>query len=73
MSIYDAIREKRTILRDAYGGMMSLSDLSKELGMNSAGAKAWAAEQGVGVQIGRRVKFETDQIAKIIVQRRGAY
>ena len=29
---YNAVREKRDILRSIYGGMMTLADLTKELG-----------------------------------------
>ena len=65
------IREKRNILRSLYGGMMSLSDLARELGMKPEDARAWADELGIGVQIGKRIKFESDMVAKIIVQRRG--
>lgn len=70
-SIYNDIREKRTILREIYGGMMSLSDLSRELGMKPDAARAWASEQGIGNIIGNRIKYETDMVAKIIVQQRG--
>lgn len=70
-AIYNEIREKRNILRDLYGGMMTLSDLSRELGMKPEDAKVWAIEQGLCVQLGKRLKVETDMLAKFIVQRRG--
>lgn len=66
-----AIREKRNILRKIYGGMMTLADLAQELGMNRDGAKAWAAEKCIGNRVGRRVKYETDEVAKHIVLLRG--
>lgn len=31
-SHYNEIKEKRQILRDIYGGMMTIADLTKELG-----------------------------------------
>ena len=68
---YNEIREKRNILRDLYGGMMTLSDLSRELGMKPEDAKVWAMEQGLCIQLGKRLKVETDMLAKFIVQRRG--
>lgn len=67
------ISEKRTILRDLYGGMMTLADLSKELGMRPEEAKVWAFGVGVGSRIGKRVKYETDEVARIIVNGRGMY
>lgn len=65
------IREKRNILREIYGGMMSQADLGRELGMKPADATNWAREQGIGTLIGKRFKFETDMVAKVLVQRRG--
>ncbi len=65
------IREKRNIMRELYGGMMSLRELSREVGLNHKDAKAWAAERGIGVLTGKRVKYETDQVAKLIVLARG--
>lgn len=70
-AIYNEIREKRNILRDLYGGMMTLADLSRELGMKPEDAKDWAMEQGLCIQLGKRLKVETDMLAKFIVQRRG--
>ena len=70
-AIYSDIREKRGILREIYGGMMSLADLSRELGMSPEDAKVWASSQGIGTIIGRRIKYETDMVAKIIVVQRG--
>lgn len=72
-SIYNETREKRTILRELYGGMMSLTDLSRELGMRQEQARAWAEQEGLGSMIGKRVKYETDQVAKRLVMKRGMY
>ena len=66
------IREKRAILRGVYGGMMSLEDLSRELRVNKDAARGWAQSHGIGNLIDRRrVKYETDVVAKIIVLGRG--
>lgn len=66
------IREKRNILREKYGGMMSLKQLTAELGMkDTRPAKAWAAENGLGNRVGRYVKYESDMVARQIVLTRG--
>lgn len=72
-SHYNAIREKRQILRDIYGGMMSIADLTKELGYKSPkSARAWLATVGVeAVKVGGGIRYETDQVAKAIVDGRG--
>lgn len=71
-AIYNEIAEKRRTLRGLYGGMMNLTDLTRELGLKDKRvAKAWAAQRGIGNQIGRFVKYETDQVAKLIVMGRG--
>lgn len=66
-----AIREKRNIMRAIYGGMMTQASLAKELGMKPEDAKEWARERGIGGVYGARIKFETDMVAKAIVQCRG--
>ena len=71
-AIYNEIAEKRRTLRSLYGGMMSLTDLTRELGLkDSRVAKAWAVANGIGNQIGGHVRFETDCVAKVIVMGRG--
>ena len=70
-ALYTEIREKRNILRELYGGMMSMADLGRELGMNPDDAKTWAMDRSLCVQIGKRVKVETDMVAKALVQIRG--
>lgn len=72
-SYYSAVREKRQILRDIYGGMMSIADLTKELGYSSPkSARAWLTTVNVeAVKIGRGIRYETDQVAKAIVDGRG--
>lgn len=70
---YKAVAEKRRILRDEYGGMMTLVELGKELGYKcQKSTKAWVREHFLeGVQMGRGVRYETDLVARIIVDARG--
>lgn len=70
---YSEVREKRQILRELYGGMMSLTDLTKELGYGSPkSARAWLTTVDVEpVKVGRGIRYETDQVAKAIVNGRG--
>ncbi len=72
-SHYNEIKEKRQILRDIYGGMMTIADLTKELGYGSPkSARAWLSTVGVeAVRVGRGIRYETDQVAKAIVNGRG--
>lgn len=67
------VREKAKVLRDIYGGMMTVVDLTRELGYGSRGsARAWLAASDVpGVRVGRSIRYETDLVAKAIVDRRG--
>lgn len=69
---YRAISEKREMLRGLYHGMMTLADVSRELNVDKKVARVWLMENQVeGVMVGKRVKYETDQIAKVIVNLRG--
>ena len=71
-SIQNQIAEKRRILRGNYGGMMSLKDLSREMGATPSNARQWGREIGAAVQIGsERTKYDVDVVAKQIVLRRG--
>lgn len=67
------IAEKRRALRDIYGGMMSPTDLDRELGFKTRGhGESWAASVGieyVPVSAARR-GYETDRVAEEIVKRR---
>lgn len=67
------VKEKRRILEGTYGGMVSLAQLTRELGLkDTRAAKAWADRNGLlGVQVGRWIKFETSEVAKVIVNLRG--
>lgn len=69
--LHTEIRAKRNILREIYGGMMSANDLHRELGMEPEAASKLMLANGIGNRIGKRVKFETDMVAKFIVERRG--
>lgn len=71
-AIHNEIAEKRRTLRGIYGGMMSLTDLTRELGLKDPrAAKAWAVRNGIGNQVGRWIRFDTDAVAKTIVMGRG--
>lgn len=66
------IAEKRRIMRGIYGGMMTLAQLTRELGLkDTRAAKSWAIANGIGNQIGRNIKYDTDTVAKTIVLGRG--
>lgn len=70
-NLYSNIAEKRKIMRELYGGMMTLTDVAHELGRTRDVARAWVRGLGLGTQIGKRVYYETDEVAKAIVQARG--
>ncbi len=70
-SLYNEIREKRQILRGEYGGMMTLTDVARELSSGRDTARAWVRQHGLGVRVGNRTRYETDEIAKALVQGRG--
>ena len=66
-------REKREILRSIYGGMMTIADLTRELGYtNQRSTKRWVdSVEAPATMIGTRKRFDTDVIARILVDRRG--
>lgn len=66
-------REKREILRSIYGGMMTLTDLAHELGYSGQNAaRRWVEENNVpATMIRSRKRYDTDVIARILVDRRG--
>ena len=69
------IAEKRKILRGLYGGVMTPTDLDRELGFKSKGGGArWAQMVGVeSVQVSpKRRGYETDRVAEEIVRGRMA-
>lgn len=71
--LYEKIRQKADDMYRRYGGMMTTTDLSKELGVNRDAAKEWARAEGIGNRIGKRIKYETDQVARRIVETRGMW
>lgn len=72
-NLHAQIDEKRRILRREYGGMMTVTQLQKEIGYRDAAhAKQWAESVGLDrIQIGRMKKYDTDQLARILVNARG--
>jgi ribosomal protein L15E len=73
-SLHDKrIGEKRRILRAEYGGMMTIEDLARELGYKSRKpAIIWTHEVGLeGTRIGHQKRFDTDIVAKILVDSYG--
>lgn len=73
MNIYKEIAEKRKILREEYGGMMTLTDLTKEFGYGSKTATIEAIRELdiPATKIGRMKRYETDLVAKRLVELRG--
>lgn len=73
MTLREKVKEKQKILREEYGGMMSMKDLCRELGMTRITARKWAQENGIGNIVGNRLRFETDEVARLIVNGRGMW
>lgn len=71
MADYRQINTVYDEMYDRFGGMMTLTDLAKELGTSRTLAKRWAEENVPGITIGERVKYETRLVAKSIVNKRG--
>lgn len=70
-----AIAEKRRLMYERHGGIMSPTDVAREAGYYpkpSQGDK-WAAEHDIpAIRMGPRKRgYETDLVAKAIVQGRG--
>ena len=66
------IKEKIKVLRADYGGMMNIEQLRQELGLCRNSVYAWVREHSLeGVKVGRVIKYETDQVARVIVDGRG--
>lgn len=72
-ALYREVEKKTKLLREDCGGMMSIKDLMRELGFGSHHTvKKWVMDNGVeSVRVGRSVKFECEQITKVIVAQRG--
>lgn len=65
------VQEKQRVLYNRYGGMMTVQDVARELGTGRGAAKEWLEGRVKGCPIGKRVKYETDQVARAIVAVRG--
>lgn len=66
------IEKKTKLLRADYGGMMNIEQLRQELGLCRNSVYAWVREHALeGVKVGRVIKYETDQVARVIVDGRG--
>lgn len=72
---YKQIAEKRKILRNLYGGLMTLEQVKQELGYKSRDAARNAIrELGVpGVRIGKSIRYDTDVLARRLVELRDMY
>ncbi len=69
---YKEIEKKTKLLRADYGGMMNIEQLRQELGLCRNSVYAWVREHALeGVKVGRVIKYETDQVARVIVDGRG--
>lgn len=68
------IAEKRRILRQIYGGVMTPTDLDRELGRSKGGGTTWARMVGLEcIMVSpKRRGFETDRVAEEIVRTRQA-
>ena len=72
-ALYREIAEKRKILREQYGGMMTLKDVQTEFGFGSHHS-AQRAIDNMGIpatKVGGRKKYDTDSVAKRLVELRG--
>lgn len=68
------IAEKRKLLRDLYGGIMTPSQLDRELGRSKGAGTAWARMVGLeAIPLSpRRKGYETDLVAEAMVRGRSA-
>lgn len=71
MADYRQIKVVYDEMFDRHGGMMTVTDVAKELGTSRDIAKRWASENVPGTMIEKRVKYETRLVAKAIVDKRG--
>lgn len=73
MANYRDIKALTEDFFDRYGGMMTLTDVGKELGVGSRQtAKKFVESREIpGVTVGERVKYESRLVAKAIVNARG--
>lgn len=71
MAYYKDVRALADDFIARYGGMMTVTDLAKELGTCREYAKKWGIEKGIGSIVNSRIKFESRLVAKAIVDGRG--
>lgn len=71
MAYYRDVKVLADDFIERYGGMMTVTDLAKELGTCREYAKKWGMEKGLGIMINSRIKFESRLVAKAIVNGRG--
>lgn len=71
MADYRQINAVYSEMYDRFGGMMTLTDVAKELGASRTLAKRWVEDNVPGTIVGDRVKYETRLVAKSIVNKRG--
>ena len=66
------IAEKRKILREIYGGVMTPAQLDRELGRSKGGGNIWARMVGLEcIMVSeKRRGYETDRVAEEIVRGR---
>ncbi len=70
---YREVYKKRDEMYDRYGGMMTLAQVKKELGVTDS-RTAREMLRGLEVEpikLGRSKKYETSLLAKALVSRRG--
>ena len=67
------VSEKRGILRDRYGGLMTLNNLMEELGYDcpASARRAVEAMDIPATKIGKSKKYDTDIVARRLVELRG--
>ena len=72
MTERNEIRKKREILRELYGGSLSLDQLKHELGCTWEVAKEFGRVHRLEIHLDRYIRYDTDELARVLVQMRGA-
>lgn len=70
---YREIKKLTNDFYEKYGGMMTITDVARELGTSRSVAKRWLEERVPGIKVGERIKYESRMVAKAIVNARGFY
>ena len=73
LPIYRDIRAKQEIMRDRYGGMMTIENIMTELGYKSRKSAVNAVKELAipATRVGRMKKYDTDIVATRLVELRG--